>query len=136
MADGDLHEPLRCDPRRPMAVKRRLWDGPENHGVPGSNPGPATLESPANRGKSKSSGSACEALRQRRVNSRIEKRPISLTADEESLCCLFEDGNLITSPTIRIDLLLEAEASPGLAVLLIRVRTRPTLGAYLNLRLM
>src|SRR5215210_4885498 len=45
----------------------------ENHGVPGSNPGPATQESPANRGKGKSPGSAAGALRQGRVNSRIEK---------------------------------------------------------------
>jgi hypothetical protein len=30
----------------------------ENHGVPGSNPGPATQEIPANSGKRKGSGSA------------------------------------------------------------------------------
>ena len=45
----------------------------ENHGVPGSNPGPATLESPANSGKSKSLGSAAETPFLRRVNSRLKK---------------------------------------------------------------
>ena len=37
-------------------------DVPENHGVPGSNPGPATSKSAANGGKSKSSGSAAGAV--------------------------------------------------------------------------
>jgi hypothetical protein len=45
----------------------------ENHGVPGSNPGPATPKSPANSQKMNDSGSAAEALFKGRVNSRIEK---------------------------------------------------------------
>ena len=61
---------------------------------------------------------------------------VSLTADEDPLFCLFEDDNLITSLAIKTDRLLEPDASPGLAVLLIHVRTRPTLGTYLNLGLM
>ena len=56
----------------------------ENHGVPGSNPGPATPKSPANSGKRKSSGSAAQALFQRRVNSRIEKRSQYSAAVAES----------------------------------------------------
>jgi hypothetical protein len=34
----------------------------ENHGVPGSNPGPATYKSPANSGKTRSFGSIAGAL--------------------------------------------------------------------------
>jgi hypothetical protein len=34
----------------------------ENHGVPGSNPGPATYKSPANSKKMKGSGSAAGAF--------------------------------------------------------------------------
>jgi hypothetical protein len=45
----------------------------ENHGVPGSNPVPTTSKLPANSGKSKRPGGAAGALRQGRVNSRIEK---------------------------------------------------------------
>ena len=45
----------------------------ENHGVPGSNPSPATYKSLANSEKMKGSGSAAEAPIQRCVNSRIEK---------------------------------------------------------------
>jgi hypothetical protein len=43
----------------------------ENHGVPGSNPGPATSKSPANSEEMKGSGRAAEGLFQWRVNSRI-----------------------------------------------------------------
>ena len=43
----------------------------ENHGVPGSNPGPATYKSPANSGKRKSPA----ALPEPRVNSPFEKTP-------------------------------------------------------------
>jgi len=39
----------------------------ENHGVPGSNPGPATLEIPANGGKRKDPGSAAGAFGQQPV---------------------------------------------------------------------
>ena len=48
----------------------------ENHGVPGSNPGPATLKSPANSGKIWSFDGAAEGLFLRRVNSRLKKRPL------------------------------------------------------------
>ena len=60
---------------------------------------------------------------------------ISPTVDEEPLFCLFGDDNLITGLTTKTDRLLEP-GSPRLAVLLIHVRTGPTLGAYLNLGLM
>jgi hypothetical protein len=73
----DLHKPLRFGPRCLMAVNRRIRDGSENHGVPGSNPGPATHESPANSGKIKYPNSAAGTRSQRRVNSRIEKWSLS-----------------------------------------------------------
>lgn len=50
-AVGNLQTPLRFAPSRPMAVNREILDGPENHGVTGSNPGPATRKSPANNAK-------------------------------------------------------------------------------------
>jgi hypothetical protein len=53
---------------------------------------------------------------------------ISPTADGKPQICMFEDDNLITGLTIKTDRLLEPGASTGLAVLLIHVRTRPTLG--------
>lgn len=52
-AVGDLQEPLRFGLWRPMAANRRLRDGPENHGVPSSNPGPATHKNPASTRKVK-----------------------------------------------------------------------------------
>ena len=36
---------------QPMAVYSEVWDVPENHGVPGSSPGPATHKIPAKRKK-------------------------------------------------------------------------------------
>jgi hypothetical protein len=42
----------------------------ENHGVPGSNPGPATLEIPANGGKKKEPQQSRRGSLQQRVNSR------------------------------------------------------------------
>jgi hypothetical protein len=41
-AVDDLQKPLRFGPWRSMVVNRRFRDRSENHGVPGSNPGPAT----------------------------------------------------------------------------------------------
>jgi hypothetical protein len=41
-AVGALQKPLRFGPWRSMAVNHAFRDRPENHGVPGSNPGPAT----------------------------------------------------------------------------------------------
>ena len=45
----------------------------ENHGVPGSNPGPAASKSAANSEKIKGFGSAAGALCQNHVNSRFKK---------------------------------------------------------------
>jgi hypothetical protein len=39
-----LERPLRFGLWRSMAVNRRFRDRSENHGAPGSNPGPATLK--------------------------------------------------------------------------------------------
>jgi hypothetical protein len=63
----------------------------ENHGVPGSNPGPATSKSPANSGKTKSFGGVSGALCQWRVNSRIEKRSLQARL-LRSLACLLWSG--------------------------------------------
>ena len=52
----------------------------ENHGVPGSNPGPATTELPANSRKRKSPGGATGALCQQRVNSPLSKRLLEVGA--------------------------------------------------------
>jgi hypothetical protein len=41
-AVGDLQKPLGFGLWRSMAVNRWIPDESENHGVPGSNPGPAT----------------------------------------------------------------------------------------------
>jgi hypothetical protein len=41
-AVGDFQKPLRLGPWCSMAVNRRFRDRSENHGAPGSNPGPAT----------------------------------------------------------------------------------------------
>jgi hypothetical protein len=41
-AVGDLENALRFGPWGSMAVNRGFRDRSENHGVPGSNPGPAT----------------------------------------------------------------------------------------------
>ena len=43
-AVGDFQKLLGFGPWRSMAVKRRIPDGTENHGAPGSNPGPATIK--------------------------------------------------------------------------------------------
>jgi hypothetical protein len=59
----------------------------ENHGVPGSNPGPATLEIPAKRGKTTSFGGVSGTLSQWHVNSRIEKWSL-LGRLLRSLACL------------------------------------------------
>ena len=75
-AGGDLREPRIFGPWPSVAVNRRIRDGSENHGVPGSNPGPATQESPANKQKIRSSGGAARALCRGRVNSRIKNRPL------------------------------------------------------------
>ena len=50
-AVGNLRKPLRFGLRRPMAANRRILDRSENHGVPGSNPGPATYKSGVLQGK-------------------------------------------------------------------------------------
>jgi hypothetical protein len=43
-AVGDIQKPLEFGLWRPMAVNRGFSDRSEIHGVPGSNPGPATLK--------------------------------------------------------------------------------------------
>jgi hypothetical protein len=48
---GSFQKPLRFGPWRSMAVNRTFPDKSENHGVPGSNPGPATIDlRPGGRG--------------------------------------------------------------------------------------
>jgi len=59
----------------------------------------------------------------------------SPAADEDPLFCLLEDDNLITSLTIKTDRLLEPSMSPSEVILLIHVRTRPTVGTFVNLGL-
>jgi hypothetical protein len=59
----------------------------------------------------------------------------SPAADEVPLFCLLEDDNLITSLTIKTDRLLEPNLPSSEVILLIHVRTRPTLGTFLNLGL-
>jgi hypothetical protein len=59
-----------------------------------------------------------------------------LEEDPDPLYCLLEDDSLITSLTIKSDRLLEPDVSSDLVVLLIHVRTRPTLGTHFNLGLM
>jgi hypothetical protein len=46
----------------------------ENHGVPGSNPGPATSKSPANGGKKNEPQQSCRGSMQQRINSRSRER--------------------------------------------------------------
>ncbi len=57
-------------------------------------------------------------------------------AEGDPLFCLPKDDSLITGLTIKTDRLLEPNTSPSQVVLLIHVRTRPTLGTFLNLGLM
>jgi hypothetical protein len=49
--------------------------------------------------------------------------------------CLLEDDYLITSLNIKSDRLLEPNVAPSEVVLLIHVRTRPTIGTFSNLGL-
>jgi hypothetical protein len=60
---------------------------------------------------------------------------VSPTADEHPLFCLLEDDNLITGLSIDTDRLLEPNVPSSNVVLLIHVRTRPTVGTLLNLGL-
>jgi hypothetical protein len=59
----------------------------------------------------------------------------SPSADEHPLFCLLEDDNLVTSLNIKTDRLLEPNTASAEVVLLIHVRTRPTIGTYANLGL-
>jgi len=70
-------------------TRRYIPPRTENHGVPGSNPGPATLESPANSGKRRSPGGAAETLFQRCVNSRIEKWSLLVRLSRSLACRLW-----------------------------------------------
>jgi hypothetical protein len=58
------------------------------------------------------------------------------SADEHPLFCLLEDDNLVTSLNIKTDRLLEPNVPSHEVVLLIHVRTRPTVGTFINLGLM
>jgi len=58
------------------------------------------------------------------------------SADERPFFCLLEDDNLVTSLNIKTDRLLEPNVPSNEAVLLIHVRTRPTVGTFINLGLM
>jgi hypothetical protein len=60
----------------------------------------------------------------------------SPAADEDPLFCLLEDDSLITSLAIKSDRLLEPDTHSAAVVLLIHVRTRPTVGTFINLGLM
>ena len=53
-----------------------LMNMTENHGVPGSNPGPATSKSPAKHRKRMSFGGVSGTLCQWHVNSRLKKGPL------------------------------------------------------------
>jgi hypothetical protein len=66
----------------------------ENHGVPGSNPGPATLESPRNSGQIWRFDGAAEAPFLRRVNSRLKKGPLQarLWGELHAFCGVGVDG--------------------------------------------
>jgi hypothetical protein len=59
----------------------------------------------------------------------------SLKDDPDPLYCLLEDDSLITSLTVKSDRLLEPDAPSDRVVLLIHVRTRPTIGTHFNLGL-
>jgi len=73
---------------------------------------------------------------------KIPERPSTLPdgaspeADEDPLFCLLDDDNLVISLTIKADRLLEPNAHRSLVVLLIHVRTKPTVGTHHNLGLL
>jgi hypothetical protein len=61
---------------------------------------------------------------------------VSPTTDEKPFFfCLLEDDYLITSLNVKTDRLLDPNAPPTEVVLLIHVRTRPTIGTFGNLGL-
>src|SRR5215208_1761381 len=79
---------------------REIGNRTENHGVPGSNPGPATSKSPANNRKTKApdpiarafgrSHPLCNGPRlQRALRCHQEPKPLSLLE-----CCYLEEHNL------------------------------------------
>jgi hypothetical protein len=59
----------------------------------------------------------------------------SPAADEDPFFCLLEDDNLVTSLNIKTDRLLEPNIPPSEVLLLIHVRTKPTVGTFENLGL-
>ena len=59
----------------------------------------------------------------------------SPAADEDPFFCLLEDDNLVTSLNIKTDRLLEPNIPPSAVLLLIHVRTKPTVGTFENLGL-
>ena len=74
----------------------------ENHGVPGSNPGPATNKSPANSGKRRCTGSAAEIPYWRRVNSRIQNRSLLMQLSRRLACLCGEGVNSEGHPVIGV----------------------------------
>jgi hypothetical protein len=61
---------------------------------------------------------------------------VSTEGDPDPLYCLLEDDSLITRLDIKSDRLLEPDVEDDEVVLLIHVRTRPTIGTVDNLGLM
>ena len=55
--------------------------------------------------------------------------------DQDPLFCLLEDDSLITGLNVKTDRLLDPDFPPTEVILLIHVRTRPTIGTYVNLGL-
>jgi hypothetical protein len=62
-------------------------------------------------------------------------RGVTLSGDETPFFCLLEDDNLITGINVKTDRLLDPNAGRSEVVLLIHVRTRPTIGTFINLGL-
>lgn len=55
--------------------------------------------------------------------------------DQDPLFCLLEDDSLITGLIVKTDSLPDPDFPPTEVILLIHVRTRPTIGTYVNLGL-
>ena len=75
-----------------------------------------------------------DALKMPKVTDLPDKGPP--LPDQDPLFCLLEDDRLITDLAVKTDRLLEPNVSPSEVILLIHVRTRPTIGTYVNLGLL
>ena len=120
----------------------------EDHGVPGSNPDPATLKSPAKLKKIRSSRSAAGALCQRRVNSRIKKRSLLAPLWRSPACllwcrCRYGEGHPVTvrkpKPEALRTTLARPPASAGsvpwCVLIFALVRPAPSRGVWCELSL-